>query len=77
MGRTRGKRGVLQVEDASGIMEVERAQDWENVLMGGNTPFQARSVNSGLDVNVGLRLYPRLPLLQTPQRGIPVDSMLR
>ena len=38
MGRKRGKRGVSQVGDASGIMEVERAQGGENVLMAGNKP---------------------------------------
>jgi hypothetical protein len=38
MGRTRGKRGVSQVGDASGIMEAERTQGGENVLMAGNTP---------------------------------------
>jgi hypothetical protein len=42
MGRTRGKYGVSQIGDASDIMEVERAQDWENALMAWNTPLQGK-----------------------------------
>ena len=44
MGRMRGKHGVSQVEDASDITEVERAQEWENALMAWNTPGQVGGV---------------------------------
>jgi hypothetical protein len=44
MGRTRGRHGVSQIGDASDIMEVERAQDWENALMAWNTPCKVGRV---------------------------------
>jgi hypothetical protein len=57
MGRTQEKCGVSQVGDVSGIMEVERARGWENVLMVRNTPCQTRSVSIDLKAEDSTHVY--------------------